>query len=106
MYVHELNLTNVRQFEKRKFTFRPGFNLLVGENGAGKTTLLRSLLAVLRGTGESRQKPALSDEDIRLKARDLKITATVHEPNGQIFSPKYSKHWGRRGRRNLDGLEI
>jgi len=68
MHLQRLNITNVRQFQDRTFTFLPGFNLLVGENGAGKTTLLRSVAAVLGPTRGRYEIPILIDDDISLNA--------------------------------------
>jgi predicted ATP-binding protein involved in virulence len=43
MRIDYLRLERFRCFADREFTFRPGFNLIVGENGAGKTSLLEGL---------------------------------------------------------------
>ena len=102
MYVRELNLTNVRQFESRSFYFQPGFNLLVGENGAGKTTALRSLLTVLTIPRRQGRLHALTlnDDYIRLNSPELQITAVVAAQNGRIVgSPKYWRKLGRRASR-------
>ncbi len=103
MYVRELKLTNVRQFAERKFSFQPGFNLIVGENGAGKTTLLRSLQAVLARSPQTRQR--LQDEDVRLRSDALKISAQLASPDGgQVHSATYTRLLNHRAsRKGVEG---
>jgi predicted ATPase len=73
MRVLSLELTDVRRFAHKRFEFRPGFNLLVGENGEGKSTVLRSLMTVL-GRGENfRSADRLGDDDIRRRAPELQV---------------------------------
>lgn len=43
MKITRLLLVNVRAFEEADFTFKPGFNLIVGINGAGKSTVLDAI---------------------------------------------------------------
>jgi predicted ATPase len=101
MYVREIRLANVRQFENRTFFFKPGFNLLVGENGAGKTTLLRALVAVLGSPEQATRRPILIDEDIRLGARQLQINAAVWDGSAAADAHyQYDKDWGQRARRH------
>jgi len=99
MHLQRLNITNVRQFQDRTFTFLPGFNLLVGENGAGKTTLLRSVAAVLGPTRGRYEIPILIDDDISLNARQLQIDAQVLSPSGGVAFYSYDRHWGARASR-------
>lgn len=47
MIVTRLKLANVRAVEVAEFSFRPGFNLIIGVNGVGKTTALESLAVSL-----------------------------------------------------------
>jgi predicted ATP-binding protein involved in virulence len=49
MRIDRLQLKNFKCFAERRFEFRPGFNLIVGENGSGKTSLLEAL-AVASGS--------------------------------------------------------
>ena len=47
MVLMELALYGIRNFiQLSRFSFKPGFNLIVGDNGSGKSTLHDSLLAV------------------------------------------------------------
>lgn len=71
MIVTRLGLTNVRGIEDADFTFKPGFNLIVGVNGVGKTTVLDALRIccsrVLPGVTSSKAKAMSFDRgDIRL----------------------------------------
>lgn len=100
MFVRELTLNNVRQFEAKTFTFQPGFNLLVGENGTGKTTVLRALLAALTPRLRAGNRHALTDDDVRLFSRTLQIRATVAENDGSVVgAPTYWRELGRRASR-------
>jgi energy-coupling factor transporter ATP-binding protein EcfA2 len=101
MYVQEITLTNVRQFENESFRFQPGFNLLVGENGAGKTTLLRVLLAVLSRTNKANPHQVFTDDDIRLKSSGmLRIMTSMVDQNGvAISNPVYKRRLGSRASR-------
>ena len=47
MRVTRLKIANIRVIEYAEFTFRSGFNLLVGVNGVGKTTVLDALRVLL-----------------------------------------------------------
>lgn len=47
MIVTRLKLANVRAVEAAEFSFKPGFNLIIGVNGVGKTTALESLAVSL-----------------------------------------------------------
>lgn len=102
MYLCELRLSDVRQFDNRTFCFGPGINLLVGENGAGKTSLLRSIFAVLGPKGERNTPPTLTDEDIRLRSMELSIEAKVVSPDGATSNVSYSRTWGSRAQRSAD----
>lgn len=106
MYVQEITLNNVRQFENESFRFQPGFNLLVGENGAGKTTLLRSLLAVLGSTKQTGRRPAMSDDDIRLRTQKLKITADILDDASGRQNLFYEKQIFQRARRPRHGRDL
>jgi len=105
MYVQEISLNNVRQFENESFRFQPGFNLLVGENGAGKTTLLRALLAVLSSTNKAYPHHIITDEDIRLNSNGmLEITASIVKRYiGRIEKKVYKRHLGSRATRTGSG---
>lgn len=78
MHLHSIELTNFRQFKEKKFDFKPGFNLLVGENGAGKTTILRGVRAVL-GVSRSKIKGVkIEDSDVSLREDFLEIHTEIH----------------------------
>ena len=104
MHIQELTLANVRQFEQRTLSFQPRFNLFVGKNGAGKTTLLRAILAVLGSAKQTGRRPALLDDDIRLRTRDLHLEAKIDRGNLlPIETRTYNKHLGERARRTRVG---
>ena len=98
MHVQSIKLHNVRQFSEREMSFRPGFNLLVGENGAGKTTLLRSLAVVLGANRHSKSRPSITDEDIRLRSNDLAIVALVSDQRTEPWTLVYQKKLWQRAR--------
>jgi predicted ATPase len=99
MHVENITLHNVRQFRERQVSFRPGFNLLVGENGTGKTSLLRSLAVVLRANRHARGTPSMTNDDVRLGENDLRITALVSEERPEPWTLNYEKRlWGRARR--------
>jgi predicted ATPase len=99
MYVSNLTLTNIRQFDQRTFEFQPGFNLLVGENGVGKTTILRSLLAVLGGTQQMGRRAKLEDDDIRLYTSFAEVTANIHSLNDRLEEFRFRKTLWERAKR-------
>jgi recombinational DNA repair ATPase RecF len=47
MIVTRLKLANVRAVDAAEFSFKPGFNLIIGVNGVGKTSALESLAVSL-----------------------------------------------------------
>lgn len=83
MHLSTLTLTNVRQFKRKTFTFKPGFNLLVGENGIGKTTILRGILSAL-GAPESVGEKGLRDDDIRLEVDHSGVSAVLEVDGGMV----------------------
>lgn len=103
MHVSELALTNVRQFQQRTFSLQPGFNLLVGENGAGKTTVLRSLFAALAPKKIQRGRIIFDDDDIRLRASEMHITATVSISEKQNVLSSYHRSLAGRSTRSTTG---
>ncbi len=109
LYVRKITLTNVRQFEKRTFSFNPGFNLLVGENGAGKSTLIQSLAVVFAKSRQSSRRATLEVEDIKLHSSMLNISSEISTTDGQLVaSPTYQRVLGSRARRrgNYDSFPV
>lgn len=97
MHVRELSLTNFRQFGQEKFSFRPGFNLLVGENGAGKTTILKSLSAVLAPKKNRSDSIPPTDSDIRLGSSEMRVAAVIaNAREEQIEYRTYQRRLGGR----------
>lgn len=80
MIVTGLKLINVRGLEEAEFSFKPGFNLIVGVNGVGKTTVLEALRVcfsrVLPGLTPSKAK-ALSFEQDDVRQGALFLNATI-----------------------------
>ncbi len=82
MIVTRLKLANARAIEAAEFSFKPGFNLIVGVNGVGKTTALEalavSLAAVVRHINKLKG-PAhgFSAGDIRVGGDALTIEAEM-----------------------------
>lgn len=63
MRIESLTVANVRAIEYGEFSFRPGFNLVVGVNGVGKSTVLDCLCI-----GLSRVLPTISESRSRARA--------------------------------------
>lgn len=49
MYLKEIEISNFKMFKDTKISFKPGFNLLLGDNGVGKTTVLEAIAVALSG---------------------------------------------------------
>lgn len=82
MIVTRLRLVNVRAVHTAEFSFKPGFNLIVGVNGVGKTSALESLAVSLAAISRHINKlkgpvHGLSPTDIRAGADALAIDAEV-----------------------------
>lgn len=100
MYVSNLKLKNVRQFDDRPFDFKPGFNLLVGENGAGKTTILKAIYAALSKRSYAFGQSVIDDDDIRLHQSDLCISAVISDTRGkQLGTSIYERSLGAHTKR-------
>jgi predicted ATPase len=100
MFLQSLDLADVRQFDRARFEFGPGFNLLVGENGQGKSTILKSLLTALGGERSLGAVDRLGDDDIRYPAREFSVRVECHE-RGRLSHA--SAHHGWRTRTTLSG---
>ena len=78
MKVTTLQLTNLRPISFAKFSFQPGFNLLVGTNGVGKSSVLDALSVCLsayikKANGLRVRKRGFSPSDIRIGASALSV---------------------------------
>jgi predicted ATP-binding protein involved in virulence len=72
MIVTRLKLANVRAVEAAEFSFKPGFNLIIGVNGVGKTTALESLAVSLAAI--SRHINALKGPSHGFAASDIRAS--------------------------------
>lgn len=82
MIVTRLKLANVRAIEAAEFSFKPGFNLIVGVNGVGKTTALESLAVSLAAVSRHINKlkgpvHGFVPADIRAGSEALTVEAEV-----------------------------
>jgi predicted ATP-binding protein involved in virulence len=73
MIVSRHKLANVRAVEAAEFSFKPGFNLIIGVNGVGKTTALESLAVSLAAI--SRQVSGLKGPTHSLTVSDIRASA-------------------------------
>jgi predicted ATPase len=103
MIVTRLKLANVRAVEAAEFTFKPGFNLIVGVNGVGKTTALESLAVSLAAVSRQINKlkgplHGFAPSDIRagtetltveseLKIAEELYTYVHHQPRETAVAP-------------------
>lgn len=89
MIVTQLKLANLRAIEVAEFSFRPGFNLVVGVNGVGKSSVLDALRIcisrILPTISASRAKAmSFGVEDIRDRFPFLDVALAL-ELGGQEF---------------------
>lgn len=83
MIVTRLKLANVRAVEAAEFSFKPGFNLIVGVNGVGKTTALESLAVSLGAISRHINKlkgpvHGFAASDIRAGSETLTVESEVN----------------------------
>lgn len=102
IYLHSVEIKNFRQFLDRRFEFKPGFNLLVGENGTGKTTILRGVRAALGTIHRAPKGVRIEDTDIGINDRILSVEAEVKGLNHLPSFFKINREWGK-GRSNRSG---
>ncbi|MCP4698326.1 MAG: AAA family ATPase, partial [Gammaproteobacteria bacterium] len=57
MYLHKINIENIRSIKKFILEFKPdecaGWHVLIGDNGTGKSTLVRAIALALAGAREA-----------------------------------------------------
>lgn len=57
MYLHQINLLNIRSIKDFELMFEPkeyaGWHVIIGDNGAGKSTLVRAIALALVGPNEA-----------------------------------------------------
>jgi predicted ATP-binding protein involved in virulence len=90
MIVTNLQLINVRGIDEAEFTFKPGFNLIVGVNGVGKTTVLDAMRicfsrVVPKITSSKSKAMSFERNDIRLGFPFLNAIARF-EVGGREFA--------------------
>jgi hypothetical protein len=66
MIVRQLKLANLRAIEVAEFSFRPGFNLIVGVNGVGKSSVLDALRICI-----SRILPSITASRVKTMSFDI-----------------------------------
>ncbi|MDR2077359.1 MAG: AAA family ATPase [Rickettsiales bacterium] len=76
-YISEIVLNNFRNYQRGKFSFCRGFNILYGPNGRGKTNLLEAISLFSNSRGI---RGAQADEMMSLGARNNDL------PDGAMFS--------------------
>jgi predicted ATP-binding protein involved in virulence len=102
MIATRLKLANVRAVEAAEFTFKPGFNLIVGVNGVGKTTALESLavglaavsrhINKLKGpaqgfvTSDIRSGSHALTVEIEVEVEDRPFNYVIHQPREDAVS--------------------
>lgn len=82
MIITRLKLAYVRAVEAAEFSFKPGFNLIIGVNGVGKTTALESLAVSLAAisrhiNGLKGPLHGFTDSDIRVRSDALTVESEV-----------------------------
>ena len=63
MHIHQLQLTQFRNYSELSLTFHPTLNCIYGKNGSGKTNILDALhyLSFTRGFRSSQDKQAVQE---------------------------------------------
>lgn len=95
--ITEVEMINWRAFEKRKFTFKPGLNFIMGSNGRGKTSILEAISYGLTG-----EPSVVNDRDELL--RDPEKPATVKlsfKVDGKVYRIERTQQPGRAGEAHL-----
>jgi predicted ATP-binding protein involved in virulence len=79
MKIHQLEVTNFKQFSSLSLDLHPQFTLLVGENGAGKTSILDAL-AIALSIWLAQEKP---DSSLQNSSRNI-LPGEIHLRADQI----------------------
>jgi predicted ATP-binding protein involved in virulence len=111
MIVTGVKVANVRAIEAAEFSFKPGFNLIVGVNGVGKSTVLdvlRTCMSHLLPLAAASRAKSFSFEvaDIRsdFPLLDVTVTASVGGEEFQHTSRKWRERIAADDTQNLDRL--
>ncbi|MEO8174661.1 MAG: AAA family ATPase, partial [Sediminibacterium sp.] len=75
MYVRQLDLENIRSFEKATIELHPNINLLVGNNNSGKSTIIKALFAL-------QNRHSLEFDDVRKGKEEGKVSMNLAEISG------------------------
>lgn len=86
MQLQTIDIKNFRGIDHCHLTFKPGFNLLIGENGCGKTSILEAIAVGLGGfiTGIANSKV-----EARHFSMDEVRTVYVHQGDGGYIPTYY-----------------
>ncbi|MCP4158281.1 MAG: AAA family ATPase [bacterium] len=76
--IDQLTVKNFRGFTEKEFTFKKGFNLLLGDNGTGKTAMLDAVCVNLNGLLGCFDSP---DEVNIIKPGDVHMTSHIYDGN-------------------------
>jgi energy-coupling factor transporter ATP-binding protein EcfA2 len=111
MIVTKLKLANLRVIEAADFTFKPGFNLIVGVNGVGKSTILDALRIcmsrILPSITDSRSKAmSFAVEDIRSGSPflDVEVTFEIGRHEFRFTRRQWRERFAADDQENLERL--
>lgn len=75
MYIHSLEIKNIRSIKdfKMNFTNPAGWHVVIGDNGSGKSRVVRSISAVLIGPDQIPAVLPVWDEWLRTGVKEGRI---------------------------------